>query len=226
MRIDLADTVNMDKIPHDLAQMRKSYERAELDETHVLPQPMAQFHIWFDEAVRAKALEPNALTLATVGADGRPSTRVLLLKGSDEKGLVWFANSTSRKGQDLGANPFAAIQFFWPELERVVRIEGKVERVSASESDAYYGSRPIGSRIGAWASPQSQVIDSRDVLEAAWATQQARWGEEPPRPEHWGGYRLVPDRWEFWQGRSSRLHDRIVYERQDDGLWVIQRLAP
>lgn len=222
----MADTVNMDKTPHDLAQMRKSYEQAELDESHVLPQPIAQFHHWFDEAVRAKALEPNAMTLATADAQGRPSTRVLLLKGADESGLVWFTNYGSRKGQDLATNPFAALQFYWPELERVVRIEGRAERVSAAESDAYYLSRPVGSRIGAWASPQSQVLPSRAVLEAAWQDQQARLGDDPPRPDGWGGYRLRPDRWEFWQGRSSRLHDRIVYARQADGAWLIQRLAP
>lgn len=224
--MELADTVNMDKTPHDLAQMRKSYEQAELDESHVQPQPIAQFHHWFDEAVRAKALEPNAMTLATVAPDGRPSTRVLLLKGADEHGLVWFTNYESRKGQELTANPFAALQFFWPELERVVRIEGRVGRVSGDESDVYYRSRPVGSRIGAWASPQSQVLSSRAVLEEAWQAKQVELGEDPPRPEHWGGYRLVPDRWEFWQGRSSRLHDRIVYERQVGGSWLIQRLAP
>ncbi|MFT3858778.1 MAG: pyridoxamine 5'-phosphate oxidase [Aquabacterium sp.] len=216
----------MDKTPHDLAQMRKSYEQAELDETHVLPQPVAQFHRWFDEAVKAKALEPNAMTLATADAKGRPSTRVLLLKGADEQGLVWFTNYTSRKGQDLAANPYAAMQFFWPELERVVRIEGRVQQVAAEESDAYYRSRPVGSRIGAWASPQSQVLPSRQALEEAWKVQQARLGEHPPRPAHWGGYRLVPDHWEFWQGRPSRLHDRITYDQQPDGSWLIQRLAP
>ena len=216
----------MDKTSHDLAQMRKSYEQAELDESHVRQQPIAQFHHWFDEAVRAKALEPNAMTLATATADGRPSTRVLLLKGADEQGLVWFTNYGSRKGQELAANPFAAVQFFWPELERVVRIEGRVERVSANESDAYYRSRPVGSRIGALASPHSQVLSSRSALEAAWQAQQVALGDDPPRPEHWGGYRLIADHWEFWQGRSSRLHDRIAYDRQADGSWLIQRLAP
>lgn len=216
----------MDKSPHDLAQMRKSYEQAALDEIHVRPLPIDQFHHWFDEAVKAKALEPNAMTLATVGADGRPSTRVLLIKGADARGLVWFTNYLSRKGQELAVNPVAAIQFFWPELERVVRIEGRVERVPDSESDAYYRSRPLGSRIGAWASPQSSVLPSREQLEQAWAEQQARLGDDPPRPGHWGGYRLVPDRWEFWQGRPSRLHDRIEYRLQGDGQWLIQRLAP
>ncbi|MBC7699580.1 pyridoxamine 5'-phosphate oxidase [Aquabacterium sp.] len=216
----------MEKTSHDLAQMRQSYERAALDEEHVQADPMRQFHLWFDEAVQAKLTEPNAMTLATAGADGRPSTRVLLLKGADERGLVWFTNYASRKGRDLAANPFAAVQFFWGPLERVVRIEGRVEKVADSESDAYYRSRPLGSRIGAWASPQSEVIPSREVLELAWADQQVRLGDDPPRPEHWGGYRLVPDRWEFWQGRTSRLHDRLIFELNPSGQWVLRRLAP
>jgi pyridoxamine 5'-phosphate oxidase len=224
--MESVDTFTMDKSPHDLAQMRKSYEQAVLDVTHVRGQPIEQFHHWFDEAVNAKALEPNAMTLATVSTDGRPSTRVLLVKAADQQGLVWFTNYLSRKGQDLDANPVAAIQFFWPELERVVRIEGRVERVSDAESDEYYRSRPLGSRIGAWASPQSSVLQSREQLEQAWTEQQARLGEDPPRPGNWGGYRLVPDRWEFWQGRPSRLHDRIEYRLQADGSWLIQRLAP
>ncbi len=211
---------------HDLAQMRKSYEQAELDEAHVQPDPTDQFHRWFDEAVKAKALEPNAMTLATVGAQGRPSTRVLLLKGADAQGLVWFTNYDSRKGQELAQQPFAAMQFFWPELERVVRIEGRVSRVSEAESDAYYASRPLGSRIGAWASPQSRRLGSREELEQAWQQRQSELGENPSRPAHWGGYRLVSDRWEFWQGRPSRLHDRLVYELADGGQWQISRLAP
>ena len=216
----------MDKTPHDLAQMRKSYERAELDETHVAPDPMDQFHRWFDDAVHAKVLEANAMTLSTASAQGRPSSRILLLKGTDERGLVWFTNYNSRKGQDLAANPFASIQFFWPELERMVRIEGRVERVSEQESDDYYRVRPLGSRIGAWASPQSQVLSSRAALEEAWHEQKARLGDDPPRPAHWGGYRLLPDHWEFWQGRPSRLHDRIVYASAGEGVWQLQRLAP
>ncbi|WP_374255935.1 pyridoxamine 5'-phosphate oxidase [Aquabacterium sp.] len=216
----------MNKTPHDLAQMRKSYERAELDEAHVRPEPLDQFHHWFDAAMHAKVLEPNAMTLATADAQGRPSTRVLLLKGADERGLVWFTNYQSRKGQDLAANPYAAMQFFWGELERMVRIEGRVERVSDAESDEYYQSRPLGSRIGAWASQQSAVLSNREVLEEAWKAQQARLGDNPSRPAHWGGFRLIPDRWEFWQGRPSRLHDRIEYRLQADGTWLTQRLAP
>lgn len=216
----------MEKTSHDLAQMRQSYERAALDETHVQANPLGQFHQWFDEAVQLKLTEPNAMTLATAGADGRPSTRVLLLKGADERGLVWFTNYASRKGRDLAANPFAAIQFFWGPLERVVRVEGRVEKVAESESDEYYRSRPLGSRIGAWASPQSEVIPSREALETAWADQQVRLGDDPPRPDHWGGYRLVPDRWEFWQGRTSRLHDRLIFELNSSGQWVLRRLAP
>lgn len=223
----------MDKTPHDLAQMRKSYEQAELDESHVRARPIDQFHHWFDEAVKAKALEPNAMTLATVGPSGAPSTRVVLLKGADERGLVWFTNYNSRKGHDLAAHPAAALQFFWPELERVVRIEGQVGQVSAQESDAYYRSRPIGSRIGAWASPQSEVLASRAELESAWQAKQVELGDDPARPPYWGGYRLVPQHWEFWQGRSSRLHDRITYDLQSPegassgvSQWLIQRLAP
>jgi pyridoxamine 5'-phosphate oxidase len=222
----LTDTFSMNKSTHDLAHMRKSYEQAQLDTTHVLRDPMEQFHKWFDEAVRAKALEPNAMTLATVGPDGRPSTRVLLLKGADAEGLVWFTNYGSRKGQEIEGHPVVAMQFFWPELERVVRIEGPAERVPAAESDAYYRSRPLGSRIGAWASPQSQVLTSREALEEAWAQRQAELGDDPARPPHWGGYRLKPDHWEFWQGRPSRLHDRITFDLQSDGSWLIQRLAP
>ncbi|RZI82923.1 MAG: pyridoxamine 5'-phosphate oxidase, partial [Rubrivivax sp.] len=154
------------------------------------------------------------------------STRVVLLKGFDERGLAWFTNYASRKGLDLAVNPFAAIQFYWAELERVVRVEGRVEKVSDAESDTYYRSRPLGSRIGAWASPQSRVIPSREVLESAWAEHQERLGEDPPRPPHWGGYRLVPERWEFWQGRASRLHDRLAFERDAQGAWALQRLAP
>ncbi len=216
----------MDTPQHDLAQMRRSYEQAALDETHVLADPLSQFQHWFDEAVHAQVLEANAMTLATVAADGRPSTRVVLLKGLDAQGLAWYTNFDSRKGQELAGNPFAALQFFWPELERVVRVEGRVEQMPAADSDAYYRTRPLGSRIGAWASPQSQEIASREALEVKWAQAQTQQGQDPVRPPQWGGYRLVPDRWEFWQGRNSRLHDRLCFERQSDGLWRLFRLAP
>jgi pyridoxamine 5'-phosphate oxidase len=208
-----------------LADLRKSSERAELDGSASDPDPLRQFERWLAEAIEAQLPEPNAMTLATVGADGRPSTRVVLIKGCDARGLVWYTNYDSRKGRELAAHPFAALQFHWVELERVVRIEGAVEKVAASESDAYFASRPLDSRIGAWASPQSQVIASRGVLVAAAARYGAQFLLAPPRPPHWGGYRLVPDRWEFWQGRRSRLHDRLRY-RLDRGAWIRERLAP
>ena len=210
---------------HRIAHLRKSYERAELDENAAAERPLVQFETWLQQAIASELPEPNAMTLATVGADGRPSTRVVLIKGVDERGLVWYSNFNSRKGQELAVNPAAALQFHWVELERVVRIEGLVERVSDEEADAYYASRPLDSRIGAWASPQSQVIASRAVLVAQAARYAAQFALSPPRPPHWGGYRLVPDRWEFWQGRKSRLHDRLRY-RLVDGLWVRERLAP
>jgi len=207
---------------HDL---RKSYERAELDEQASQPHPLQQFALWFQQALDAQLPEPNAMTLATVGADGRPSTRVVLVKSFDERGIVWFTNYDSRKGRDLAAHPMAALQFHWVELERVVRIEGAVEKTSSEESDAYFATRPLDSRIGAWASPQSEVIASRAVLVANAAKAGAKFLLNPPRPPHWGGYRLMPDRWEFWQGRRSRLHDRLRY-RLDGTTWVRERLAP
>jgi pyridoxamine 5'-phosphate oxidase len=208
-----------------LADLRKSYERAELNEEASLADPLWQFELWLQQALEAQLPEPNAMTVATVGADGRPSTRVVLIKGCDARGIVWYTNYDSRKGRELAGNPFAALQFHWVELERVVRIEGRVEKTSDEESDAYYASRPLDSRLGAWASPQSEVISGRSVLVTNAAKAGVRFGLNPPRPPHWGGYRLVPDRWEFWQGRKSRLHDRLRYRLQD-GQWVRERLAP
>ena len=209
----------------ELKDLRKSYERGSLDEMDAGSVPTALFQRWLAEAVAAKVPEPNAMTLATVGADGRPSTRIVLIKYADEHGLVFFTNYESRKGQELAVQPQAALQFHWVEQERVVRIEGRVEKTSAEESDAYFVTRPLDSRIGAWASPQSQVISSRAVLLAKAARASAKFGLRPPRPDHWGGYRLVPEVWEFWQGRKSRLHDRVRF-RLDAGTWVKERLAP
>ncbi len=210
----------------DLASLRKSYERAELDEHASNADPLRQFETWMEQALAAQLPEPNAMTLATVDLDGRPSTRVVLIKGYDARGLVWYTNYDSRKGRELAANPHAALQFHWVELERVVRIEGTVQRTEASLSDSYYASRPLDSRLGAWASPQSQVIGGRAVLVANAAKAAATHGLQPARPPHWGGYRLEPHTWEFWQGRRSRLHDRLRYRRQDDGRWLRERLAP
>ncbi len=210
----------------DIAHLRKSYERAELNESASAAEPMQQFDQWFSEARKAELPEPNAMTLATEGSDLRPSTRVVLIKGYDERGIVWFTIYSSRKGQQLAGNPFAALQFHWVELERVVRIEGRVEKVSDAESDNYFNSRPLDSRIGAWASPQSQVIEGRGTLVANAAKYGAQFLLQPPRPPHWGGYRLVPEQWEFWQGRESRLHDRLRYRPSTDGAWIRERLAP
>jgi pyridoxamine 5'-phosphate oxidase len=210
----------------NIADLRKSYEQGELDESHSAADPLQQFALWFEQALKSELPEPNAMTVATVGADNRPSTRVVLIKGFDARGIVWYTNYESRKGRELAGNRFAALQFHWVELERVVRIEGRVEKTGADESDAYFHSRPLDSRLGAWASPQSQVIASRAVLVANAAKAAARHALNPPRPPHWGGYRLVPDRWEFWQGRKSRLHDRLCYTQQPDGSWLRERLAP
>ena len=209
----------------NLPDQRKSYERDALEEADAATDPLRQFETWMDAAFAARVPEPNAMTLATVGADGRPSTRIVLIKGFDARGIVWFTNYDSRKGRELATHPYAALQFHWVELERVVRIEGRVERVDDAESDAYFASRPLDSRIGAWASPQSQVIESRGVLVANAAKAAARFLLNPPRPPHWGGFRLQPDSWEFWQGRKSRLHDRLRY-RLENAAWVRERLAP
>lgn len=211
-----------------IASLRKSYERAELNEEASQADPLLQFGQWLQEAITSEVPEPNAMTLATVASNLRPNTRVVLIKGYDARGITWFTNYQSQKGQELAGNPFAALQFHWVELERVVRIQGKVEKVSDEESDAYFHSRPLDSRIGAWASPQSQVIAGRTVLVANAAKFGAKFLLQPPRPPHWGGYRLTPEHWEFWQGRKSRLHDRLSYrpDTTQAGQWIRERLAP
>lgn len=208
-----------------LADLRRDYKLAALSETDVAATPLGQFDKWFKEALNAALPEPNAMTLATCDSQARPSARIVLIKEYDERGFVFFTNYESHKGQDLTANNRAALLFFWPELERQIRIQGRVEKISAAMSDDYYITRPLASRIGAWASPQSQVLPSRTALEARVSAFEAEYGENPPRPAHWGGYRVVPQVLEFWQGRRDRLHDRIQY-RLNNGKWNIERLAP
>ncbi len=207
---------------------RKSYERDALDENGIASDPFHQFTTWYDEAVAARLPEPEAMTLSTATLEGRPSARIVLLREYDERGFCFFSNYASQKGRELAANPYAAVTFHWVDLERQVRIAGRVEKVSASESDAYFQSRPAQSRIGAWSSPQSEVIASRDTLEQFVKEYQERYPEESviPRPEHWGGYRVIPERIEFWQGRPSRLHDRLRFSRIEQGPWALERLAP
>jgi pyridoxamine 5'-phosphate oxidase len=209
-----------------VAGLRKDYGQASLNEDEVLEDPMLQFTRWFEQALKAQVNEPNAMNVATVDASGRPSSRIVLVKQFDERGFTWYTNYDSRKAQELRANPYAALLFFWSELERQVRIEGRVETTSAEESDKYFHSRPLKSRLSAIASQQSAPIDNRAALERNYEAVAATAGDAPARPSNWGGFRLVPERIEFWQGRRSRFHDRIVYERQEDGSWARQRLQP
>ncbi len=209
-----------------VAGLRKDYGQASLNEDEVRDDPIAQFTQWFEQALKAEVNEPNAMNVATVDLDGRPSSRIVLVKQFDARGFTWYTNYDSRKAQELRANPHAALLFFWSELERQVRIEGRVETTSAEESDKYFHSRPLKSRLSAIASQQSAPIANRAALEQNYEAVAAGAGEAPPRPDHWGGFRLVPERIEFWQGRRSRFHDRIVYTRQEDGSWTRQRLQP
>ncbi|MFS2015469.1 pyridoxamine 5'-phosphate oxidase [Massilia sp. CT11-108] len=213
-------------IGEKVADLRKDYGQARLDESDVADDPMDQFTRWFEEALKAEVNEPNAMSVATVGEDGRPTSRIVLVKQFDARGFTWYTNYDSQKGKQLASKPFAALLFFWSELERQVRIEGRVERTSAEESDKYFNSRPLKSRLSAIASEQSEPIANRAALEEHYEQVARQYGEAPPRPQHWGGFRLVPERIEFWQGRRSRFHDRIVYTRQEDGGWTRQRLQP
>jgi pyridoxamine 5'-phosphate oxidase len=210
----------------DIAQIRQDYMGERLDEAAVAPDPIAQFNAWFEEAVRGALPTVNAMTLATASADSRPAARMVLLKGVDQRGFVFFTDYESRKAQELAANPRAALLFYWIELEREVRIEGAVEKTSAAESDAYFASRPVASRLAAIASPQSAVIADRTMLDERYAQAEQRFGAAPPRPPNWGGYRVAPDSIEFWQGRPSRLHDRLLYSKNAAAAWDIVRLAP
>lgn len=208
------------------ADLRRDYALTGLTEADAAADPFAQFAHWFDQALAAGLPEPNAMTLATATSDGRPSARIVLLKGFDARGFVFFTNRHSRKGRELAANPRAALVFFWPELERQVRVEGNVAPTGDDESDAYFASRPLASRLGAWASPQSETIAGREALDRNVAALTARFGGNVPRPPHWGGYRVVPEAVEFWQGRPSRLHDRLRYIRRPGDRWLCERLAP
>jgi pyridoxamine 5'-phosphate oxidase len=210
----------------EIADIRKDYKRETLDESNVTANAIEQFSNWWREALNSEIDEVNAMTLATASKEGIPSARIVLLKGYDEKGFIFFTNYNSDKGRELELNPHAALVFFWKVLERQIRIQGVVEKISAEESDAYFKSRPLGSRIGAWASPQSTVIESRKFVEENETLYRERFGETVPRPEHWGGYLVIPSVIEFWQGRTNRLHDRIRYTRQSNGNWEIERLAP
>lgn len=210
----------------DLSALRQEYTNAELNERDAHTQPLVQFEDWFLQAQKAEVPEPNAMVLATSDAHNQPHARVVLIKEIRAEGLVWFTNYDSAKGHDLAHNPQASLLFFWQPLQRQVRIEGVVKKVDSTESDIYFHSRPLSSQLGAWSSPQSQEISNRMVLVKNMASNALKYGTSPPRPEHWGGYILEPHYFEFWQGRASRLHDRIAYRKQDDGNWRIARLAP
>ena len=210
-----------------MADLRKEYTRAGLRETDAAPDPIEQFHRWFEEVLAAGLHEPNAMTLATATSDGRPAARVVLLKGFDERGFVFYTNYEGRKGRELEENPYCALVFYWGELERQVRIEGRAGRVSGEESEAYYRSRPLGSRLGAWVSEQSRPVGDRATLEERLRELEDEYeGREVPRPPFWGGYRVEPEAIEFWQGRENRLHDRLLYRRESDQSWSIERLQP
>ena len=210
-----------------VANLRKDYQLQGLRETDVDVSPFKQFQVWFDQALASQLPEPNAMTVATATQSGKPSARIVLLKGFDERGFVFYTNYQSHKGQELADNPQAALVFWWAELERQVRIEGRVEKVSNRESDEYFHSRPFNSRLGAWASEQSQVIESRAVLEQRAQELKTKYeNQDVLRPPHWGGFRVIPTSFEFWQGRSSRLHDRLLYRLLDNGSWLIERLSP
>jgi pyridoxamine 5'-phosphate oxidase len=209
----------------NVAELRQEYMRSGLSEAQAGSDPIRLFNAWLEDAVNAGLPLPNAMTLATVTPEGAPDARIVLLKGLEHGAFAFYTNYSSRKARELEARPAACLVFQWSELERQVRIEGSVEKVSAQESDAYFASRPLGARLSAWASEQSATVASRAVLEAAMAAARARFGDAPPRPPHWGGYRVIPERIEFWQGRADRLHDRLLYTREAAG-WKIERLAP
>jgi pyridoxamine 5'-phosphate oxidase len=215
-------------VDSSIADLRQNYTLAGLSETDLSADPMQQFQVWFQQALDANLIEPNAMTLATATPNGKPTARIVLLKGVSERGFVFYTNYESQKGQQLIANPYAALVFLWDKLERQVRIEGKVEQLQTKESEAYFHSRPRASQLGAWASDQSRVISDRNILEQKLTDLKAQYTEDTtiPLPPHWGGFRVIPNRIEFWQGRPSRLHDRLVYDLQTDGNWKIQRLAP
>lgn len=209
-----------------LPSLRENYLKGGLLEIDILPNPFQQFHHWLEDAINAHQKEPNAMTLSTINKDGKPSARIVLLKNLDERGFVFFTNYDSQKGQDLTNKPYASLVFWWGELERQVRVEGEVEKITSAESDEYFNVRPVGSQLGAWASPQSQIIPNREVLENNLKNLEEEYeGKTVPRPQHWGGFRVIPHKIEFWQGRANRLHDRLCYTLKDN-QWIIERLAP